>query len=461
MPDFQSIYQSKLISQRDLVSRYKPGDTIQVGVWYGHPYGALKALSEHGAGIDPLYVFQVFANFPWPYMNHPGVRVLTGFQGPFERDAQRRNNNVFYIPVQFTEVQRLVREGNPFDWVLHRVAPMDERGMLNFSMTESWEYRAIKWLKENRPQTKIVFEVNHRMPRVCGLAEYGANEHPIDYADFIVEDDSPLLEFPVAPPTAAEQGIADNVAALIDDKTTVQLGFGNIPMAIGKLLCERKDLGIHTEMFCDAHIDMIEAGSVTNAHKGIFDGVSVATFALGMPRLHNWLRDNKRFAMLPVEVTNAADIIARNNKMASINSVLTIDACGQTCAHTLKTKTYSGLGGAFEFAYGAQLAPGGKSIACLPSTTKLKDGTVVSNIVVRHEPGARITIPEYLTDWVVTEYGAVRVKLLSLDERAKALISIAHPDFRDPLSREAEAAGFRIAKVSELRPAPGAFFAKA
>jgi 4-hydroxybutyrate CoA-transferase len=208
-------------------------------------------------------------------------------------------------------------------------------------------------------------------------------------------------------------------------------------MMVGGFLRDRRELGVHTELLCDAHVELIDAGAVTNTHKGLYDGRSVATFAAGTARLWSWIADNPDCALLPVEEINSASVLARVRNLVSINSAMTVDLAGQTCSHCLGPRTYSGLGGAFEFTYGAQLSPGGKSIVCLPSTSRLRDGRVVSNIVARHPAGTRITVPEHCIDWVVTEHGAARLKFLATEQRARALLAIAHPDFRDALARDA------------------------
>ena len=165
--------------------------------------------------------------------------------------------------------------------------------------------------------------------------------------------------------------------------------------------------------------------------------MSIAAFAAGTTKLWSWVADNPDLALLPVEEVNSAAVLSRVRNMVSVNSALTVDLAGQTCAHCLGPRTYSGLGGAFEFTYGAQLSPGGKSIVCVPSTTRLRDGRVVSNVVARHPAGARITVPEHCIDWVVTEHGAARLKFLATEQRAQALIAITHPDFREQLAEEA------------------------
>ena len=260
--------------------------------------------------------------------------------------------------------------------------------------------------------------------------------------------------YPVPPANETELKIAQNVANLVEDRATIQLGFGTLPMAIGAMLCERRELGIHTEMFCEAHIDLIEAGAVTNAHKGLYDGLSVATFGLGTTRLHEWMEDNKDICIIPVEETNRSDVLARVQNLTSVNSILSVDMCGQTMAHCIGPRTYSGLGGAFEFAYGSQLSPGGKSIVCLPSTTTLKDGNIVSNIVAQFPVGTRVTVPEHITEWVVTEYGAAHIKYLPLEQRAKALLEITHPDFRESFERQIRDSGLNLDKADTLPPFP-------
>jgi len=453
-------YESKLTTTADLARQFKPGDRILLGSWYGEPYGVMEAMAQYCGDVDPLYVSGTIYSGPAEFLDLAGVHNFTNFCGPRERQSQLNHQNVYFTPGQFTHFEGWACQGDPFDYFVHRVAPMDEAGNFSFSLTSSFEYETIQWIKANRPKTTIVFEVNPNLPRVYGLKQFGNNELSIDYPDVIVEDVRPIMDRAVEPPTKAAEGIAEIVATLIEDKATIQLGYGTIPMAIGKLLADRKELGVHTEMFCDAHIDLIEHGSITNAHKGLYDGISISTFALGTKRLHDWVRENKEFAILPVSEVNTASVLARVNQLVSVNSILTVDMTGQCCAHCLGPRTYSGMGGGFEFAHGAQLSPGGKSILCLPSTTILKDGTVVSNIVAQHAAGTRIAIPEHTVDWVATEYGAVKLKFLPLDQRGRALVDIAHPDFREGLMREMVDAGLRMDRLDELPKPPAQFFSR-
>ena len=448
------LYRARLLANEELIAKIQPGDTLALGTWMGQPHGFMLSLTRFGANIAPLYVITAPASGAGELLFQPNIVCFSSFMGPYERAAQRDRRNVFYTPVHYSDAYQSIRTNPPPAFLIVRTAPMDERGFLNLSLASSWTDDALRWWFRNAPGTRIVVEVNPHMPRVCGLPQFGNNEVHISEVHYIIEDNSPLPAYPVPEPNEVERAIAANVAALVEDRATIQLGFGSIPMRIGRLLSARKELGIHTELFCQSHVELIEAGSVINAHKGLYDGVSVATFALGEERLYRWLAENRGFAMLPVEQTNRVTVLARVQKMTSINGILTIDLSGQACAHCLGAKTYSGLGGAFEFAFGAQQAPGGKSIVCLPSKTRLKDGREISNILARHEAGTRITLPEHCVDWVVTEYGAVRLKFLNLEARAASLIGIAHPQFREELTRAATANGVNLPALSRLpRPA--------
>ena len=461
MTDVHALHSSRLVSYEELISKIRPGDDLVLATWMGQPHGFMRALAKLGSKLDPLYIGSSPASGAGELLMQPNVICFSGFMGPVERMAQRDLHNVFYTPTHYTDVYRALRCGPTPDYLVVRTAPMDERGFLNLSLSSSWTNDALRYLFRNSPKTRIVAETNTYMPRVCGLEQFGNHEIHVSEVHFIVEDNTPLPNYTTGEPNEVERAIAANVAALIEDRATIQFGFGNIPMVIGRLLGSRRELGIHTELFCQSHMDLIEAGCVTNAHKGLYDGVSVGTFALGEDKLYRWLANNKEFAMVPVEEINAIPVLARVQKMTSINSILTIDLTGQACAHCLGNRTYSGLGGAFEFAFGAQHSPGGKSIVCLPSKTKLKDGREVSNILARHDAGVRITLPEHSLDWVVTEYGAVRLKFLNLEWRAKALIGIAHPQFRDELARQAVANGLNLSGLARLRPPPAKYYSTA
>ena len=457
MTDPRDIYRRKLTTCQELVAGLPHGTSLLLGTWAAQPHGLMRALEERLDGPDPLYVTSHIACGPGGFLARPSVYCATGFFGAYERAARDGAGNVLYYPVQFTAAGEFAQVHQAPDFFVLRVAPMDSRGRFNASLNAGWEYRAALWLAANRPETRIVFEVCPHLPRVHGLAEHGSNELPLEIAHAIVEDSTPPFQLPTPQIDDVARGIAAHVAALIDDRATIQLGFGTVPMMVGSLLHDRRELGIHTELLCDAHVDLIAAGCVTNAHKGLYDGISVAAFAAGTGQLWAWVADNPELAILPVEEINSAAVLARVRNLVSVNSAMTVDLAGQTCSHCLGARTYSGLGGAFEFTYGAQLSPGGRSIVCLPSTTRLRDGRVVSNIVARHPAGTRITVPEHCIDWVVTEHGAARLKFLATEQRAKALIAIAHPDLREQIAKEARE-GMDLDATAGFPEPPAAFF---
>jgi acyl-CoA hydrolase len=462
MSRFEADYRARLQTHEDLVGQLEPGSFVILGTWLGQPPGILRALGKYGAHAAPLYLSLSPTVEAGEVLHEPHIRCLSSFLGVHERTAAKRAEaKLVYTPLQYTDAHRWVRANRPPEMLAVRVAPMDERGYFNLSLTSSWQDNAIRYFRQTGADVKIAVEVNRHMPRVRGLPAFGNHEIHVSEVSAVVEDETPLAQYATAEPSDADRTIARNVVQLVEDRATIQLGIGTIPMVIGALLTDRKGLGIHSEMFCQAHVDLVEAGSVTNEHKGLYDGVSVATFALGEDRLYRWVNNNPVFAMLPVEEINAVPILARLQRMTSINSLLNIDLSGQACAHCLGSQTYSGMGGAFEFCYGAQLSPGGKGIHCLRSTTTLRDGREVSNIVVRHAAGTRISIPEHSVDWVVTEYGAVRLKFLDLEWRAAALIGIAHPQFREELTKQAIAHGIGLNALALHRKPPEHFFSNA
>ena len=268
MSDLTAGYRSRLVTHEELIARFRPGNVITLGTWMGQPHGVTRSLGQFGREIDPLYVSVSPASAHGEFLNQPHVRCLSTFLGPYERATHRERQNVSFTPLQYTDSFKSVRTNRPPDYLIVRTAPMDERGCFNLSLACSWENDAIRWYREHAPSTQIVVEVNPRMPRVYGLPSFGNNEVSLADVSLIVEDDTPPPEYTTPEPTLVDRQIAANVAALVDDRATIQLGIGTIPMVIGRLLAGRKELGIHTELFCQSHLDLIEAGSVTNAHKG-------------------------------------------------------------------------------------------------------------------------------------------------------------------------------------------------
>jgi len=316
------------------------------------------------------------------------------------------------------------------------VTPMDENGNFNFGTAVTRQKAACEVAKT------VVLEVNPNQPWVYGGYDETINISDVDY---IVENyEYRIPEFKPAEPTEEDKLIASLLAEQIENGATIQLGVGAIPSVVGKLLIshELKDLGIHSEMFNDSMMDLIEAGVVTGARKTINPCRAVHCFAAGTEKLYKWMNHNPVPAGFPVNYTNDPYIIAQNDKQVAINSTLRIDLRGQVCSESVGTRQISGTGGQLEFTRGAYLSKGGKAFICLHSTRISPEGAMISNIVPVLELGDMVTVPASDVSHIVTEYGIVNLKGLSLWQRAKALISIAHPQFRDKLEQQAQEAGF-------------------
>jgi acyl-CoA hydrolase len=273
----------------------------------------------------------------------------------------------------------------------------------------------------------IVAEINERMPRTLGNTLV-----PFDRVHAFVHTDRPLHEHRLKPPSPVEDAIGAHVAALVDDGSTLQMGIGAIPDAALRRLRDKHDLGIHTEMFSDGVIDLVESGAITNRNKRVHRGRMVTSFVFGTERLYRFVHDNPFVEFHPCDRTNDTALIRQNEKVVAINSALEVDLSGQVVADSIGFRIYSGIGGQMDFIRGAALSPGGKPIIALPSTAA---GGRASRIVPAVRPGAGVVTTRGHVHWVVTEYGAVDLFGLTLRQRADALIGIAHPDFQGELRR--------------------------
>jgi acyl-CoA hydrolase len=273
----------------------------------------------------------------------------------------------------------------------------------------------------------VIAEINEQMPRTLGNTLV-----PFDRVHAFIHTDRPVHALVQAPPTAVEDAIGERVAALVPDGATLQMGIGAIPDAALRRLTGKLDLGIHTEMFSDGVLDLIESGAVTNALKQIHRGRTVTSFVSGSPRLYAFVHDNPFVEFHPCDRTNDTALIRQNPQVVAINSAIEIDLTGQICADSMGFRIYSGIGGQMDFMRGAALSAGGKPIIALPSTAS--NGTV-SRIVAALKPGAGVVTTRGHVHWVATEYGAVDLFGKSLRERAELLTAVAHPDFRGELRR--------------------------
>lgn len=342
------------------------------------------------------------------------------------------NGNCHFIPFVYHEGPSHYKKNIKTDVCMVRTAPMDRFGFFNFGIANSFQMAII-----NNADTVIV-EVNENMPCCLG----GSNESVhLSQVDYVVESENQkLLTLPDCIVTGVDRQIAAMIMEEIEDGSCIQLGIGGLPNAVGKLIAQSdlKDLGVHTEMLADAYLTMFEAGRISNLKKRRDPGKMVYTFALGSERLYDFLDNNPSCASFSVDYTNNLTHISENDKVISINNAIEVDLYGQVSSESSGFRHITGTGGQFDFAYGAYHSKGGKSFICLSSTVKDRNGKLRSRIRPVFDAGSIVTLPRTITQYVVTEYGMVSLKGKSTWERAEALISIAHPDFRDELVRDAE-----------------------
>ena len=353
--------------------------------------------------------------------------------GGIERKAIAQGFS-FYAPIRYSELPRYYRDSQtPPDVAMLQVAPMDEHGYFNLGLSPSHTAACLSVAK------KIIVEVNEKMPVCLGGFE---NVIHIDQVDMVVEGSNPdIIQLGGGgAATEVDQAVAKYIVNEIPDGACLQLGIGGMPNAVGSLIAESdlKDLGVHTEMYVDAFVDIAKAGKITGKRKNIDKGRQVYGFAAGTQKLYDYIDNNPACMAAPVEYTNDIRSISALDNFMSINNAVDIDLFGQVNAESAGTKHISGAGGQLDFVLGAYLSNGGKSFICMSSTFKQKDGTISSRIKPTLDNGSIVTDTRANIHYFVTEYGIVNLKGLSAWQRAEALISVAHPDFRDELIAEAE-----------------------
>jgi acyl-CoA hydrolase len=428
--DALTLYRSKLRSLREAVDLIQAEDTLAAPIITGQPVAFLAALGERSDYRD-LSIFSGLLVEPYPVLQQPGVRLISGFYGPVERMLKGMGGHVQYLPADFLGWERYARLARP-RVIASALAPMDQYGYMSFGLHAGATFHAFMEAARD-PHRLAIGEVTRDMPRVLGLGRHGGHRIHISEIDYVVESDRSVFELPDIPVTEEDRAIAQHLEQLIENGATLQIGIGAIPNTVAQLLADGKkgDFGIHTEMISDGVMHLHQAGKVTN-HKGVYDGFSIATFAAGSRTLYRWMDRNPEVRMLPVAEVNDPAIIRRNRKMVSINGALAVDFAGQVMADTIGPQQYSGVGGHELFVIGAHDSEGGKSTICLHSTAHVQ-GRTISTIVPQLASGTRVTTPRHHVQYIVTEHGVVNLGMLTDDERARALIEIAHPQFRDEL----------------------------
>ena len=434
--EFLGMYQSKLTTAEEAVKVIKSGDWVDYGFCNTHPHVLDEALARRAPELEDVKVRGGIALWKPAIFDieEPAKHIIynSHHTSGFER-KHIDTGACFYEPMRYSELPRYYYDHiNPPDVAMIQVGPMDKHGYFNFGVSASH-------MKAICDTAKIlIVEVNQNMPRCLG--GFGESVHISD-VDMIVEGrNDPMGQLLSATPTEIDKAVAKQVVERIPNGACLQLGIGGMPNAVGMLLCESdlKDMSVHTEMYVEAFVDLSLCGKISGANKSIDHGRQTYSFAAGSQRVYDFLDDNRMCMAAPVSYVNDIRTIAAIDNFMSINNAVDIDLYGQVSSETSGIRHISGAGGQQDFVLGAYLSNGGKSFICLSSTFKKKDGTLVSRIRPTLAEGSIVTDTRVNTMYVVTEYGCVNLKGLSSWERAEALISIAHPDFREELIQAAQ-----------------------
>ena len=430
--DWTSQYQSRVVSAEEAVRAIRSGNRIFLTGNVSVPQKVLGALVQYAPRLKDVEICQALTVGPADYVNpemEGHLRVNSVFISANVRKAVHEGRADF-TPVLLSEYPLLFKRGVlPVDVAMTHVSPPDEHGFCSLGVE-------VGLTKSPAEAAKIIIaEVNEQMPRTLGDSFIHVSR-----LDYIVPVNYPIAEMPMGKggeDTVVER-IASNIAELIPDGATMQMGIGAIPDAVLKYLHNKRDLGVHSELFSDGVIDLVDAGVLTGARKSIHPGKIVAGFILGTKRLYEWVDDNPLIELHRTEYINDPFVIAQNERMVAINSALEVDLTGQVCADSIGPKLYSAVGGQLDFIYGASRSKGGVPIIALPSTTTLKDGTRVSRIVNMLKQGAGVVTTRNHVHYVVTEFGVADLYGKTIRQRATQLINIAHPDFRKDLENQAK-----------------------
>ena len=434
--EFLDMYRSKLTTADEAVKVIKSGDWVDYGFCNTHPHVLDEALARRAPELEDVKVRGGIALWKPAIFDieEPAKHIIynSHHTSGFER-KHIDTGACFYEPMRYSELPRYYYDHiNPPDVAMIQVGPMDKHGYFNFGVSASH-------MKAICDTAKIlIVEVNQNMPRCLG--GFGESVHISD-VDMIVEGrNDPMGQLLSAPPTEIDKAVAKQVVERIPNGACLQLGIGGMPNAVGMLLCESdlRDMSVHTEMYVEAFVDLSLCGKISGANKSIDHGRQTYSFAAGSQRVYDFLDDNRMCMAAPVSYVNDIRTIAAIDNFMSINNAVDIDLYGQVSSETSGIRHISGAGGQQDFVLGAYLSNGGKSFICLSSTFKKKDGTLASRIRPTLAEGSIVTDTRVNTMYVVTEYGCVNLKGLSSWERAEALISIAHPDFREELIQAAQ-----------------------
>lgn len=423
---WQEIYESRKMSVEEAIKLVKSGDRVVLGHAVGIPTYITDAMVDHKEDYKDVEIVQLvpMGNCKFSAPGTEGHFRLNSFFCGGLNKKDIAEGRADFTPCYFNEFPSMIENEVPVDVAILQVTPPDKHGNVSLGVSVDYGIAAINCART------VIAEVNAEMPRTLGDTTV-----TVDQIDAFVLNDHPVIELPVAKIGEVEKTIGKNCAKLVKDGDTLQLGIGAIPDAVLLSLTDKKDLGIHSEMISDGVVNLVEAGVVTNRRKNFNKGKSVVTFLMGTKRLYDYADDNPAVAMFPVSYVNNPYIAAKNDNLVGINSCVQIDFTGQICSESVGAGQISGVGGQVDFARAAKMSKGGRSIIAIASTAAKGK---ISKIVPLLDHGAVVTTSRCDADYVVTEYGIAKLKGKCIRERAKALIAIAHPDFRPELIKAFE-----------------------
>lgn len=425
MENWRNLCKGKLVPATEAMKTIKSGDRVIIGHACGEPQTLVAAMMDRASELRNVEIVHMVAMGPAKYAQ-PGMEKSFRHNALFVGGSTRKavaEKRADYTPCFFSEIPRLFREGYlPVDVALVQVTPPDNSNNCSLGVSVDYTYEAIKQART------VIAQVNRNLPRTFGQIVH------LDEIDFLVEQEEPLIELQPPKIGNVEKAIGENIAALVEDGSTLQLGIGAIPDAALLFLGGKKDLGIHSEMFSDGVVALAESGVINNRKKSMYPDRFVATFLMGTRRLYGFVDNNQTVELHPVDFVNDPCIIKMQHKMVSINSALQVDLAGQVNAESIGYRQFSGTGGQVDFIRGASMSEGGKSVIAFSSTAA--NGTI-SKITTALDVGAAITTSRNDVHYVVTECGIADLRGKTLRGRAQALIGISHPNFREMLMKEA------------------------
>jgi acyl-CoA hydrolase/RimJ/RimL family protein N-acetyltransferase len=437
--DWKQKYQDKIGTAPAAMKLVKSGNSVFIGTGCAQPQHLVNALVEYSSKIYDAHIIHLLTMGTAPYADekfHEKFKMNSFFIAENVRDAFAKGIGD-YTPIFLSEIPLEFETGRiPVDVALISVTPPDVNGLCSLGVS-------VDIVKSAAANAKyVIAQVNSRMPRTFGDCFVHVNT-----IDVLVPHDEEIVEIPIPEPNETLRRIGQNIARLVDDGSTIECGIGRIPQALAEFLKDKKDLGVHTEMFSDWIIDLIECGAITCAKKTLNRGKIIASFCMGSRRLYDYIDNNPFFEFYPTEYVNDVLVIGQHEKMVGINVGLEIDLTGQVCSDSLGYKFYSGIGGQVDFIRGCARSRGGKAIIAMPSTAK--DGTI-SRIVPRLTEGAGVVTTRGDVHYVVTEYGIAYLHGKSIRQRVLDLIHVAHPKFRKELIQAAKTQNYIYEDQIEL-----------